>query len=81
MKNMSIKLKNIYSERTIHNVVEIRSFIYVDYDYHLSDPDDNPEVETYLYQDPYVIIVTQDGKETKVHRDDIITKIEKDKRR
>ena len=78
---MSVKLKNVYGERILHDVVEIKSFIYVEYDYHLDDSGDNGTVEDYLYQDPYVIIVTLDGLERSVHRDTIVTPIEKEKRR
>lgn len=80
-KIMSIKLDSVYGSRVIHDVVEIRSFIYVDYDYDLNDSGDNATVEDYLYQDPDVIIVTLDRKEIKVNRDNIVTPIEKEKRR
>ena len=62
-------------------IVEIRKFVHVGYDYQVEDENDNPTVESYLYEDEYYELVKADSTTVKIHRDDIVTPIERKKRR
>lgn len=81
MKSMKIELELFDGTPVVRHIVEIKRFVRVGYDYIVTNEDDNPTVEPYLYEDPYVILVLDDGTEKSVHRDNIVTKIEKEKRR
>jgi hypothetical protein len=78
---MRIELELFDGTPVVKQITEIKRFVRVGYDYIATNENENPTVEPYLYEDPYVILVLDDGTEKSYHRDDIITKIEKDKRR
>ena len=81
MNSMRIELELFDGTRVVKQITEIKRFVRVGYDYIITNEDENPTVEPYLYEDPYVILVLDDGTEKSVHRASIVTKIEKDKRR
>ena len=81
MNSMRIELELFDGTRVVKQITEIKRFVRVGYDFIVTNEDDNPTVEPYLYEDPYVILVLDDGTEKPVHRASIVTKIEKDKRR
>ena len=80
MNNMRIELELFDGTRVAKQITGIKKFVRVGYDFIATNEDENPTMESYLYEDPYVILVLDDGTEKSVHIDDIVTKIEKNER-